>query len=129
MNTDERRSEFYSVFICVHPWLLLPGRDPMSAAVTVRPLTDRALEALRQAGNPFRNYFARNPDDEVCARFHVPELFARERTQLLGVVGLYRATPGTHCEMIPVLGSKGAGKTHLLHSIKHGGEGAWQLLV
>jgi len=28
-----------------------------------------------------------------------------------------------------VLGNKGAGKTHLLHSIKHGGEGAWQLLV
>lgn len=24
---------------------------------------------------------------------------------------------------------KGAGKTHLLHSIKHGGEGSWQLLV
>ena len=31
----------------------------MSAAVTARPLTDRALEALRRAGNPFRNYFAR----------------------------------------------------------------------
>src|SRR5262249_30139883 len=29
----------------------------------------------------------------------------------------------------PVLGNKGAGKTHLLHSIKHGGEGACQLLV
>ena len=28
-----------------------------------------------------------------------------------------------------MLGNKGAGKTHLLHSIKHGGEGAWQLLV
>jgi hypothetical protein len=92
-------------------------------------LTDRAFEVLRQAGNPFRNYFARNPDDEVCARFHVPELFARERTQLLGVVDLYRATPNTHSEMVPVLGSKGAGKTHLLHSIKHGTEGAWQLIV
>src|SRR2546429_6743214 len=101
----------------------------MSAIAADRAVTDRALEALRRTGNPFRNYFARNPDDEVCARFHVPELFARERSQLLGVVGLYRATPGTHCEMIPVLGSKGAGKTHLLHSIKHGGEGAWQLLV
>ena len=55
------------------------------------PLTERAFEVLRQAGNPFRNYFARNPDDEICARFHVPELFARERAQLLGVVELYRA--------------------------------------
>ena len=31
--------------------------------------------------------------------------------------------------MVPVLGNKGAGKTHLLHSIKHGGGGQWQLLV
>jgi hypothetical protein len=92
-------------------------------------LTETDLKVLRQAGNPFRDYFARNPDDEVCARFHVPELFAQERDQLLGVVELYRATPGTHSEMVPVLGNKGAGKTHLLHSIKHGEGGAWQLLV
>src|SRR5436309_7577673 len=101
----------------------------MSAAVTDRPLTDRALEALRRAGNPFRNYFARNPDDEVCARYHVPELFAPERDQLLGVVDLYRYDPTTHSEVVPVLGNKGAGKTHLLHSIKHGTSEAWQLLV
>jgi hypothetical protein len=31
--------------------------------------------------------------------------------------------------VVPVLGNKGAGKTHLLHSIKHGGGGQWQLLV
>ena len=48
----------------------------MSTALANRPVTDRALEILRRAGNPFRNYFARNPDDEVCARYHVPELFA-----------------------------------------------------
>jgi hypothetical protein len=93
------------------------------------PLSERALDVLRQAGNPFRNYFARNPDDEVCARFHVPELFERERAQLMGVVGLYRAAPAIHSEMIPVLGNKGAGKTHLLHSIKHGSDGAAGLLV
>jgi len=92
-------------------------------------LSERALEVLRQAGNPFRNYFARNPDDDICARYHVAELFARERGQLLGVVDLYRANPATHSEMVPVLGNKGAGKTHLLHSIKHGSDGAAQLLV
>ena len=86
-------------------------------------------KCLRRAGNPFRNYFARNPDDEVCARYHVPELFAAEREQLLGVVDLYRYDPTTHSEVVPVLGNKGAGKTHLLHSIKHGADGAWQLLV
>jgi hypothetical protein len=101
----------------------------MSATVASRPLTERAMEVLRRAGNPFRNYFARNPDDEVCARYHVPELFSREREQLLGVVDLYRYAPTTHAEVVPVLGNKGSGKTHLLHSIKHGPEGSWQLLV
>jgi hypothetical protein len=101
----------------------------MSTAVAPRTLPERALEVLRRAGNPFRNYFARNPDDEVCALYHVPELFAREREQLLSVVDLYRYAPATHSEVVPVLGSKGSGKTHLLHSIKHGPEGTWQLLV
>ncbi len=101
----------------------------MPATVAQRPVVERALEVLRRAGNPFRNYFARNPDDEVCARYHVPELFATERDQLFGVVDLYRYDPTTHSEVVPVLGNKGAGKTHLLHSIKHGNEGAWQLLV
>jgi hypothetical protein len=101
----------------------------MPVSVATRPLAERAFEVLRRAGNPFRNYFARNPDDEVCARYHVPELFATERDQLLGVVDLYRYDPHTHSEVVPVLGNKGAGKTHLLHSIKHGNEGAWQLLV
>jgi len=101
----------------------------MPVAVANRTVAERAVEVLRRAGNPFRNYFARNPDDEVCTRYHVAELFARERGQLLGVVDLYRYDPTTHSEVVPVLGNKGAGKTHLLHSIKHGGDGAWQLLV
>jgi hypothetical protein len=87
------------------------------------------MEGLRRSGNPFRNYFARNPDDEICARYHVADLYARERQQLLGVVELYRYDPQTHSEVVPVLGNKGAGKTHLLHSIKHGEESGWQLLV
>ena len=96
---------------------------------TTAPTRDADLTALRRAGNPFRNYFARNPDDEVCARFHVPELYAAERALLWSVVDLYRYDPLTHSEVLPVLGNKGAGKTHLLHSIKHGGDGAWQMLV
>src|SRR5947209_17179905 len=101
----------------------------MPAAVAESSVASLALDVLRRAGNPFRNYFARNPDDDVCARYHVPELFARERAQLLGVVDLYRYAPTTHSEVVPVLGNKGSGKTHLLHSIKHGPEGTWQLLV
>src|SRR5206468_10601743 len=101
----------------------------MPVAVGTRPLPERALEVLRRSGNPFRNYFARNPDDEVCARYHVPEMFASERDLLMGVIDLYRYDPMTHSEVVPVLGNKGAGKTHLLHSIKHGNDQAWQLLV
>jgi hypothetical protein len=101
----------------------------MSATLAAHPLSERAMEVLRRAGNPFRNYFARNPDDEVCARYHVPDLYARERQQLLGVADLYRYDPTTHSEVVPVLGNKGAGKTHLLHSIKHGQDSGWQLLV
>src|SRR5436190_23042304 len=101
----------------------------VTGAVGERSLPERALEVWRRAGNPFRNYFARNPDDDVCARYHVPELFAVEREQLLGVVDLYRYQPGMHSEVVPVLGNNGSGNTHLLHSIKHGGEGSWQLLV
>src|SRR4051812_32910451 len=101
----------------------------MSTVETARPLAERALEVLRRAGNPFRNYFARNPDDDVCARYHVAELYAQQREQLLGVVDLYRYAPTTHSEVVPILGNKGAGKTHLLYSIKHGPDGSWQFLV
>src|SRR4051794_21007681 len=101
----------------------------MTTATVNNPRTDRVVEALRRAGNPFRNYFARNPDDEVCARYHVQELYAAERDLLLKIIDLYRYDPSTHSEVVPILGNKGAGKTHLLHSIKHGGDGAWQLLI
>src|SRR5262245_58106076 len=101
----------------------------MTAATAERSAAERAQSALRRSGNPFRNYFARNPDDEVCARYHVPEMFAAERDLLMGVIDLYRYDPMTHSEVVPILGNKGAGKTHLLHSIKHGNDQAWQLLV
>ena len=102
----------------------------MTAIATIdRPTADRSRDVLKRAGNPFRNYFARNPDDEVCARYHVPELFAAERDLLHAIIDLYRYDPMTHSEVVPVLGNKGAGKTHLLHSIKHGTGGQWQLLV
>src|SRR3954467_7088127 len=100
-----------------------------TATVTDRPLSDRARDVLKRAGYPFRNEIGRNPDDEVCARYHVPELFAPERDLLHAIIDLYRYDPMTHSEVVPVLGNKGAGKTHLLHSIKHGTSGQWQLLV
>ncbi len=100
----------------------------MTAVAESVELSETYRRILQQLGNPFRNYFARHPDDEVCARYHVPELFAAERELLHAIIDMYRCQPQTHSEVVPILGSKGAGKTHLLHSIKHGG-GPWQLLV
>ena len=107
----------------------LPNGVTMSQLLINEPNHQNAIDWLKRQGNPFRNYFARNPDDEVCSIYHVPELYSREREQLLRVVDQYRYTPNTHSEVVPILGNKGAGKTHLLHSIKHGMEGNWQLLV
>ena len=53
------------------------------ATAGARSATERASESLRRLGNPFRNYFARNPDDDVCTRYHVPELYVLEREKLL----------------------------------------------
>lgn len=103
----------------------------MTRSVAADPpaLAEPTRRILQRLGNPFRNYFARNPDDEVCARYHVPELFAEERQLLHAIIDQYRYQPRLHSEVVPVLGNKGAGKTHLLHSIKHGEGGSWQLLV
>jgi len=100
----------------------------MTATLTTH-VHERAMEALRRHGNPFRNYFARHPDDELCARYHVPELYAREREMVLAAIELYRQDGRRHSEVLPILGNKGAGKTHLLHSIKHGPNRGRQLLV
>ncbi len=100
----------------------------MTATLTTH-VHERAMEALRRHGNPFRNYFARHPDDELCARYHVPELYARERDMVLAAVELYRQDGRRHSEVLPILGNKGSGKTHLLHSIKHGPSRGRQLLV
>jgi hypothetical protein len=101
----------------------------MTATATAMRPAGTTRDALKLAGNPFRNYFARNPDDDICGRFHVPELFVAERELLHAIIDLHRADASAHSEVVPVLGNKGAGKTHLLHSIKHGAGGAWQLLV
>jgi len=102
----------------------------MSTATTnERPAAERALDLLRPAGTRSATTSPANPDDEVCARYHVPELFRRRALALVAVVDLYRQNPSPHSEIVPILGNKGAGKTHLLHSIKHGNDGHWQLLV
>jgi len=94
------------------PLGVLPDSSfPVSGPVRLGPgefvllLTDGVVEA-------------RSPDD-------VPFGVGRA----LSLARVYRRDPATHSEIVPVLGNKGAGKTHLLHSIKHGDCGAWQMLV
>ena len=102
----------------------------MSAAVGQRSLPERALESLRRAGNPFRNYFARNPDDEVCARYHVAELFATEREQLLGVVDLYRYRRRARIpRWCRCWATRAPARRTCCTRSSTAGEGAWQLLV
>src|SRR5437764_4201 len=38
---------------------------PATSSAAARSLPERALEALRRAGNPFRNHFARNPAERL----------------------------------------------------------------
>ncbi|MFM8933142.1 MAG: hypothetical protein ACKOS8_14845, partial [Gemmataceae bacterium] len=91
---------------------------------TLDPVACReAMEVFRHLGNPFRNHFARNSDDDSCGRFHVPQLYARERGLLLSLIDQFRSKHASPAEVLPILGNKGAGKTHLLHSIKHGDSG------
>src|SRR5215218_9924351 len=81
---------------------------------------EAALAALRRKGNPFRQQFARNSDDPVCSLYHVEELFGRERAVLESLVESYRGRPDQPTAVLPLLGARGAGKTHLLHWLKHG---------
>lgn len=81
---------------------------------------DRALTALRRKGNPFRQQFARNADDPVCSLYHVDDLFLAERRIVQALVESYRGRAERPTCVLPILGPRGAGKTHLLHCLKHG---------
>lgn len=91
----------------------------MSGAPT-NGLLERAMAALRRKGNPFRQQFARNADDPVCSLYHVDSLFASKRRLLCDLVESYRGVPQRPSCVVPILGARGAGKTHLLHWLKHG---------
>lgn len=79
----------------------------------------QALAALARRGNPFRQQFARNSDDPVCTLYHVEGVFDVERSILSELVESYRGDATKATAVLPLLGPRGAGKTHLLHNIKH----------
>ena len=92
-------------------------------------LRERALRAIEQRGNPFRQQFARNSDDASCSLYHVDDLFALERRLITDLVESYRGQPDRPTSVFTLLGPRGAGKTHLLHCLKHGPGVAPQLFV
>ena len=100
-----------------------------SSEVAVDPQHRHALEMLRLRGNPFRQQFARNSDDAVCSLYHVDGVFAEQRDLMQEFVESYRGEPTRPTAVLPLLGSRGAGKTHLLHCLKHGPGVSHQLFV
>jgi hypothetical protein len=93
---------------------------PSQPTAILSPQTRRdALQALVHKGNPFRQQFARNSDDPVCSIYHVDGIFASERDILQELVETYRGEPDRQTTVLPLLGARGAGKTHLLHNLKH----------
>ncbi|MGL4463490.1 MAG: hypothetical protein ACRC1K_15170, partial [Planctomycetia bacterium] len=118
MSTETRRPE-------ARPGANTAVGDALGAAT----LGDRALALLRQKGNPFRQQFARNSDDAVCSLYHVHGLSADEHAILHALVENYRGQPAKPTGALPLLGARGAGKTHLLHVLKHGPGVGRQLFV
>ena len=100
-----------------------------AAAAPVRSLPERAWKRCAAPAIRSATTSRATPTTRFAPATTSPSCSPGSAQQLLGVVDLYRYAPSTHSEVVPVLGNKGSGKTHLLHSIKHGPEGTWQLLV
>jgi hypothetical protein len=94
-------------------------RSKPSAPLEAGTAPQQAMAALARRGNPFRQQFARNSDDPVCTLYHVEGVFDAERSILSELVESYRGDATKPTAVLPLLGPRGAGKTHLLHNIKH----------
>lgn len=100
----------------------------MSSLVVPSPV-DSPMERLRRKGNPFRQQFARNSDDAVCSLYDVAELFFDERQTIGELIDTHRGDPRLPTSVLTILGARGAGKTHLLHCLKHGQADAPRLFI
>ena len=73
-----------------------------------------ALERLRERENPFANSVA-TPDGEL--RYNVPGLLEEQHRTIREIIDLFRRE-NRPSQIIPILGDPGAGKTHLLATLK-----------
>src|SRR3954454_21750587 len=76
-----------------------------------------ALQHLRVGKNPFAVQVATVGTAEESVRTGVPEFTANQFGELLDIIGTYREDrPATRA--YPLLGDRGAGKTHLLYTLR-----------
>lgn len=87
------------------------------------PLADEALSFLRGEENPFDVFVAGQNSGDDSLRYHVPEIQGAARRQLRLAIekyrqASYRQRPELHpTRVLVVRGPRGAGKTHLLHTL------------
>src|SRR5262245_25436235 len=86
---------------------LANGSDPRSAA----------LERLRRGSNPFAVQVTAVGTADESVQAGVPEFTAGQFSELLEIVGTYRENPPA-TRVFPLLGERGAGKTHLLYALR-----------
>jgi hypothetical protein len=96
---------------------------PSPPTDTAKPLSEAdlrvaALLRLRKGSNPFASQVTAVGTAEESLLAGVPEFAQNQLCELLEIVALYRAgRPATR--VYPVLGERGAGKTHLLYSLRN----------
>ncbi|QDU19991.1 hypothetical protein [Urbifossiella limnaea] len=81
------------------------------------PATAAALDRLRQGVNPFASQVTTVGTAEESLLSGVPAFAAPQLAELLEVIGQYRAGTAT-TRAYPVIGDRGAGKTHLFHTLR-----------
>jgi hypothetical protein len=99
------------------------------------PVAARALDFLRGRPNPFDGLVRPQRPDDRFLDLHVPSLLRQPRELLLAVIDSYRlaeyrfAADLHETRVVTVLGSRGAGKTHMLEALARRGGDQAQLFV
>ncbi len=94
-----------------------------------------ALDWLRGRPNPFDNLVRSHRRDDPFADLDVPTLLHKSRETATAVIDAYRlteyhaATDLRETRVVTLLGTRGAGKTHLLDALANRTDGKQQLLI
>lgn len=95
----------------------MPSPPPAATEDPEADLRTQALAKLRLGSNPFQSQVATVGTAEESLLASVPEFAAGPFADILDIIRTYReGSPATR--VFPVLGDRGAGKTHLLYRLK-----------